>query len=821
MWRNYLTIAVRSLIKDKQFAALNIIGLAVGMAASLMILLFVRNEQTYDRWLPGAERVYAMQSELRSPDRKTDRYTSGPGVALPFFMKDFREFEFGTRIATEGRAVRVGDTLKNEPISFVDKDFFKVLNFPIEQGLGHETLQRPDGLIVSKQFAQQRFGRTNVLGQTLVMTVAGKPRTYRIGGILKDFPPNTQFKFDAIAPIVLEDFKETPWVFEAWGGFNLDMFFKLKSGASADTIKPRLRAWAMRNDLESKDSPNGSPWYPHLVNIQESHLQYPVYMGGAVPNGDPRLIAVMQIIAALILGIAGINYVNLATARVSKRAKEVGLRKALGANRSQLMSQFLVEALVIAACAALIALALVEILLPAFNTLLDQRLILPYFGFWGAIPLLMMITLIMGIAGGAYPAFVLSQLRPQAVLASRAYTGGSGSDRLRRILVVIQFAVSIGLMICMGVIYAQVLHLRSLEPGYQPKGLFVINGVGATEVQPKARDMIAAIKKTPGFNAATGSIYSPGINGSNSTDLIPPGKSPNDAIVMRVEYVDEDYIQTYGARIIAGRNLSTKYANDNRRDLTGADIAKRGGLNILINRAALRPLGFTSPQDALGKSFSQNSRSGVIFFSNIVGVVEDFQIRSGREEILPAYYVVDKDIYSITVRFDGITPAQARERLESVWKRYAPNTPFDAELATTNIAKYYEDDVRRGNAFALFSGIAIALCCLGLYGLAAFTAERRTKEIGIRKVLGARTQDIVKLLVWQFSKPVLWANIIAWPVAWWLMRDWLNGFSTRISLSPLWFIGATIVALIIAWVTVAGQSLRVARAKPITALRYE
>jgi putative ABC transport system permease protein len=821
MWRNYLTIAVRSLIKDKQFAALNIIGLAIGMAASLMILLFVRNEQTFDRWIPNADRIYWMQSELKNPDRPVDRYTSSPGIAMPFMLKDFSEFESGVRIATESRAVRVGDTLKNESISFVDKSFFEVFDLPLEHGVGAATLQRPDGLIVSKDFAQKRFGRSDVVGQTLAITSAGKPRTYRIGGVLKDFPSNTQLKFNAIASIVMEDFKETPWVFEAWGGFNLDMFFRLKPGANAATIQPRLRDWAVKNDAESKGSPYGSPWYPHMVNIHKAHLQFPIYLGGFVPNGDPRLVQVMLVIALLILGIAVINYINLATARVSKRAKEVGLRKALGANRRQLMSQFLVEAIAIAAIAAVVALAFVEMLLPAFNQLLDQRLVLPYFGAWGAVPLLAIITLSVGVLGGAYPAFVLSNLRPQAVLAARAYTGGSGSDRLRRALVVVQFAVSIGLIICMGVIYAQVLYLRTAEPGYQPKGLFILDGVGNIEVQPKARDIITAIKRTPGFANASGSIYAPGVNGSNSTNLIPPGKSENDAIIMRVEYVDETYINTLGVHVIAGRDLSEKYANDNRRGLTGADIAKRGGLNVLINTAALKPLGFKTPQEALGKSFSQNSRSGVIFFSTIVGVVEDFQIRSGREETLAAYYVIDKDIYSITARFEGITPAQARERLEAVWKRYAPNTPFDAELATTNIAKYYEDDVRRGNAFALFSGIAIALCCLGLYGLAAFTAERRTKEIGIRKVLGARTQDIVKLLVWQFSKPVLWANVIAWPVAWWLMRDWLNGFSSRISLSPLWFIGATLLALIIAWITVAGQSLRVARAKPISALRYE
>jgi putative ABC transport system permease protein len=821
MWRSYLTIAVRSLVKDKQFAALNVIGLAIGMAASLLILLFVRNEQTYDRWVPDADRVFWMQSELRNPGRPIDRFSSSSGISMPFFLKSFNEFESGVRIVSESRAVRIDAAFKNEPISFVDKSFFAVLDLPMEQGAGAATLQRPDGLVVTKEFAQQRFGRVNVVGETLAITGAGKPRIYRIGGVLKDFPPNTQLKFKAIAPIVLDDFKEAPWVFENWGGFNIEMFFKLKPGARVESIQPRLRDWAIKNDADAKGSLNITPWYPHLVNIQDAHLQFPVYLGGFVPNGDPRLVRVMQVIALLILGIAVINYINLATARVSKRAREVGLRKALGASRRQLMSQFLVEAVVIAAMAAILSLALVELLLPAFNALLDQRLVLPYFGIWGAVPMLAAITLMVGILGGAYPAFVLSNLRPQSVLAARAFTGGSGSDKLRRALVVVQFAVSIGLIICMGVIYAQVLSLRTSEPGYQPKGLYIVDGLGNTEVQPKAREIKAAIEKTPGFVAITATTYAPGVNGSNSTDVFPTGKSQKEAVILRVEYIDEDYVETYGIRILAGRDLDEKYANDNRRGLKGADILKRGGLNVMINRAALKPLGFKTPQEAVGKAFSQQSQSGVIFFSTIVGVTEDFQIRSDRQEILGSYYAADDEPYSITARFEGITPALARERLEAVWKRYAPNTPFEAALATDNIAQYYDDDVRRGNAFALFSAIAIALCCLGLYGLAAFTAERRTKEIGIRKVLGARTQDILALLVWQFTKPVLWANLLAWPVAWWLMREWLDGFSTRIALSPLWFIGATLLALIIAWITVAGQSLKVARSKPIFALRYE
>lgn len=822
MWRSYFTIAVRALAKDRQFAAINILGLAVGMAACLLILLYVRNERSFDAWLPNAGNIYQLKAELHNQNQSVQYWSSVPGPAMAALIKDFPEVEEGVRFTYDENAVRVGDRLEQEKTVYTDPTLFKVLPFPVAAGDGDATIRKPTGAIVSREFAKRRFGTDDVVGKSILVTVNGAARRYDIGAVLQDLPSNTQFEFNIILPIKIEDYKDKFWVLQHWGGYNVDTFVRVKPGVDVNPVRAQLRAWAKRNDTESLEGPFESPFFPHLINIRDAHTFWPIFRGGAVDPVDPRLVWVMNVIAWLILGISAVNYINLATARVAKRAKEVGIRKALGASQGQLMTQFLLESVVISLIAAMVALAIVELTLPGFNAWLDQRLVLHYFGLEGALPTLLLLVIGVGLAAGFYPALVLARLQPRAVLGARAFTGGTGSELLRRGLVIAQFAVSTGLIICMSVVYAQIVHLRTIEPGYRPSGLIDVTGIGNAELKDKQEAILRAIKAVPGVVNATRTLYSPASQGNNNNGIIPQGKTEKDMIILRSESIDPYYLDTYGVRILAGRNLSDKIANDSLIGKTGSEFAEAGReLNVLINRSALPYFGAHTPTEAIGISFQQPTRSGKLLTSRIVGVIDDFNIRTARDPVNAAYYYYGEPFELITARFEGVSPAVIRERLETAWRQLAPQTPFKAELLTVNIAKFYEADQRRGNAFALFAAIAVALCCLGLYGLAAFVAERRTKEIGIRKVLGARTRDIVRLLAWQFAKPVLWANLIAWPVAWWLMRDWLNGFATRIDLNPLWFVAAALAALAIAFATVAGQALRVARAKPVLALRYE
>jgi putative ABC transport system permease protein len=817
MWKNYITVAVRALRTDLQFALLNIGGLGIGLAAALLIFLLVRNETSREAWLPDAEQVYMLQSTAILPGRDPDHFASSPGVALPFFMKDYPQFDYGARMVYGQLAARVGTDLANEPVIHVDPDFFKILQLPVLAGNPDQVIRDPQSLVVSRAFAEKRFGTTAVVGRSVTLIINGKPGQYRIGAVLDDFPANSSFEFTIIMQLRMPNFENQPWLFSGWGSYAPYTFLKARQGASLDGIQAGLHAWATKHDPEPVSKELGSNFHPRLVNIADTYLQD--NRAGTVNglSGDPMMIASLSVIALLILAVAAINYINLATARVSKRAKEVGLRKALGASENQLRAQFLVESLVLALCAAIVSLALVELLLPAFNALLNQRLTLDYAI---AVPALLVLATGLGLAGGWYPALVLSRLQPRAVLSARALTGAPGSETVRRGLVIAQFSVSIGLMVCMAVIYAQVLYLRTSNPGYQPKGLIELTSVSETEVRPQLDSLQRAIDALPGVTGSARQMFSASINGNVNNEVFPKPDAPG--VTMEWAAIDDRYVDVQNIQLLAGRNLDRRIAMDSETGLKGADLVARGGVNILINRAALSVVGARTPAEAIGKRIFRPTRAGDRFPSTIVGVVENFSYRTRAEGVLPTYYMIDDEAtYVLSVRFQGVTPAQIRQSLEQLWRARFPNTPFEATLTTDALARFYEDDARRGHAFALFAGVAIVLCCLGLYGLAAFTAERRTKEIGLRKVLGASTSDIIRLLLWQFTKPVLWANLIAWPVAYWLMRDWLNGFADRIDLSPLWFLAATGIAILIAWATVAGHAWRVARAKPVLALRYE
>jgi putative ABC transport system permease protein len=553
------------------------------------------------------------------------------------------------------------------------------------------------------------------------------------------------------------------------------------------------------------------------------------------PGNDRQTIITFAIIAFLILGMACVNFTNLATARASQRAREVALRKVLGANRKQLITQFLAESVLIAAIAMLLALAMVELLLPMLSNFLDASLEMHYLGWAGMLLPILGLTLLVGAAGGLYPAFYLSRFQPAQVLkANKSSAEASGSGMLRNVLVVAQFAVSIGLIICTAVVYAQTVYARTVDPGYHRDGLIQIENLGRRQLAERSDAIALEMARVPGVVSVGRSGIGVATDNNNNTGVMMPGHSEPINIVNYSIY--EGFFRTMGIRLVAGRLFDanrpgddstiplfdgpTALAQTNQQETA---MAARG-INVVINELAARRMGFTDPAQAVGKTI------GVSYFdpedglvpTHIIGVVQDSRFRSIREPIDPILFRLDRTYANVLlVRYDGAHAAAARANVEQAWRRLVPDVPYDGIGSEDKVGELYTAEEARAKVFAGFALLAVIVACLGLFGLAAFTAERRTKEIGIRKVLGARTRDIVRLLAWQFSKPVIVANLIAWPVAWYVMRKWLDNFDARIDLGATPFVAAALLALAIAIGTIASHAIRVARANPIHALRYE
>jgi putative ABC transport system permease protein len=829
MWRNYLTVGLRALTKNRTYAFINIFGLALGLAACLLLLLYVRYETSYDAWLPDAERVYQVQSINTDPETgEVSRMQGTHGIITESLAKDFPQIEAIARAdAIEPVFLRAGEATF-APMLAADESFFQVLQLPFLHGDPKSALKGMDSLVLSRSEALKRFGGINVVGQTVTAVRRGEHYDLKVTGVFEDLPRNTHMQIDMVSRISDRDKEQC-----GWGCINGGVYLKLKPGADAAAINAQLHAWEKRNipaiDVGGAKVSEGDAFDWELVNVRNVHLSE---AEGELerPGNDRRTIVTFTIVALLILGIATVNFVNLATARASQRAREVALRKVLGADRRQLVVQFLGESLLLTGVAMILALALVELTLPLLSRFLRAELELSYLGSQGVLLPIVGLLLLVGLAGGLYPAFYLSRYQPAAVLkANRSSAEPIGSGRLRSVLVVAQFAVSIGLIVCTAIIYAQTEFARTSDPGYRREGLIQVDNLNRAQMTPQIETLVREVSKIDGVTAAAAGNVWPASGQTLNTNVQVPGRPR--PLTIGWYSVHPNFFDTLGIKLLAGRKLSRQFAHDyayvpfepeEAQTAAMRQIAARG-VNIVVNALAARQMGFAEPATAAGKQvkIDQFGPEYGMTTATIVGVVQDSRFRSIREPVEPMMFY-DAGVYrQLLVRYDTPDPDAVRRAIGGVWKRLAPEVPYEGEFADEQLGELYLTDAARATTFAGFSGLAVVIACLGLFGLAAFTAERRTKEIGIRKVFGARVIDIVKLLAWQFSKPVVLANIIAWPIAWWVMRDWLNTFDARIDLGPGPFVVAGLVALAIAIGTVAGHAIRVARTNPINALRYE
>lgn len=827
MWRNYLTVAVRALAKSRTYSIINIAGLAIGMAACLMILLFVRYETGYDRTLPGAAEAY--QFQMYYTDRQTgvkQDLQMGPYAAKPALQRDFPEIDNVVyALATGPTALRDGQPYDLKDGLLVDGNLFDIVRLPFAAGDPARALNRTGSIVLADDQAERFYGSAQLaMGKTLTLVSRGKSLDYVVTGVLQRQPRNSHFRANFVARADMVAFNsDTPQLLTNWGWQSGYVYVHTKPGTDVAKLNARMDAFEKRN-IPTEEAGRvrynaGDDADFALVNIRDVHLGRA--QGAAMtPGNDPKSIVTFAIIAILILAMACVNFTNLATARASQRAREVALRKVLGANRRQLIVQFLCKSVLIAAVAMVIALALLEVTLPFIADFLQADLKVAYLGSEGILLPVIALVLVVGISAGAYPAFFLSRFQPARVLkANKSAAGTEGSGRLRNILVVAQFAVSIGLIICTGVVHSQAVYARTSNPGYQRDGLIQIEAIGRRQTWPQVDAFKRELERTPGVVAVGRSSI--GINTRNNTNngVQVPGRA--EPISIGSYGIDEDFFRTMGIKLVAGRMFDRNRPMDDATTPNPSDpVAEKAmaarGINVIANELAVKRMGFKDAQDAIGKAVMTGDVP-----TNIIGVVQDSRFRSIRDPLQPILFQYNTSQHgAMLVRYRG-DPQAVNARIESVWKRLFPEVPYDGAFSEDIVGRLYATEDARAKIFTGFALLAVIIGCLGLFGLAAFTAERRTKEIGIRKVLGARTRDIVQLLVWQFSRPVVIANVIAWPVAWWIMRDWLNGFDDRIALGPIPFVGAAAIALAIAVGTVSGHALRIARANPIHALRYE
>jgi putative ABC transport system permease protein len=827
MFRNYLTTALRNLVRHKLYSIINIGGLAVGLACVILVILFVRDELSYDTWIPGSENLWRIEVTYHVPGRSNPIISAHTTMPLPLAMRDqIPEVRSATRFAREDMTLTAGDRQFLEKVGAVDPNFLQVIPLPLVSGDPRTVLARPENMVISQSAARKYFGDANPIGKILTTgrggcgkdaACANSTVLLKVVGVMRDLPHNTQLEFDFLIPNtsladrVSQDIKKS-WLSDQ----NTFGYVTLAPGADPARVLAKLKPILDRSvDISAYTNvkvPGSQLMEPRLVHFRDAHLTTDRF-GGMKPPGSWTTLLGMAVIGALILLVACFNFMNLATARATMRAREISLRKCMGARRDQLVVQFLGEAVLMALVSLVIALALVEVLLPAFSRFMDRPLNFQYLADWPLSLAMLGVAILAGLLSGLYPALVLSGFRPAATLRTNA-SGQSGSGRLRTILVVLQFAVSIGLGIGALVVFQQIAFARDIDLGFRRDNI-IMTGTGGRLTEDGVKSFMQALERGPGILQVARTSFTPFFGNNNTLPVQRPGDaqflSPNSISVT------QNYFQLFDIKLLAGRVLEDNREEDSAYEgPTGEFLSQNEGHNIMVNASLARALGY-KPADIVGKIFIFGKSH-----MRVVGVVADTLTEGVRSPALQTAYVhAVANLAAIVIRIAPGHTQEAQDYIEHVSRSFVHGTALSRSFLSDNYIRLYRSDERQGQIFAIFVAIAIFIACLGLFGLAAFTAARRTKEIGVRKVFGARTRDLTFLLLWQFSIPVLIANVIAWPLAWYYLHGWLQGFAYRISLSPLYFAGVGFAALLIAWATIFAHAYRVARANPINALRYE
>ncbi len=800
MFKNYLKLAYRHFRKHKAYSFINVFGLALGMACCILMLLYVQDELSYDKFHNNAERIFRVVCD-ETNEGQARHLTNTYAPLAPRLLAEFPEIERVVRLFPYNATVALGaeKRFQENRFLFTDSTVFEVFSFDFLQGDPRTALREPNAVVVTAATAQKYFGDENPLGKILAV----EQHDFKITGVLKNVPHNSHFDFDFLANLNGVNAIMGTWVLQrGWYWPPMYTYVMLPSAAAAPAIESRLAEFGRKHlhaDLALRQT-------LHLQPLTDIHLHSDLE-NEIAPTSNIAYVYIFSAIAAFILLIACINFMNLATARSASRAREVGLRKVVGAQKLQLMKQFLGESFFYAVLALLLALTLVELFLPVFNTLVGKQVAMRYAGNWIVAVGLLALTLIVGMMAGSYPAFFLASFRPLQVLQGKILTGSGGRSplRIRAILVVAQFIISIGLIAVTMIVHAQLRFIQDKRLGFDKERLVVIS-IRDEAVQQNFAAVKNSLLAQTGVAQVSAISNFPWVQGYYDFFIHAEGMSPETKLNMPTLLVEQDFIRALDMEIVAGRDFAKGRSTDAQEA-------------FILNEAAAKKLGWKS---AIDKKIKMESvAAGKPREGRVIGVVKDFHLRSLHYEIellvSPESYYLD----NIIIRLGTGNISQTLASLGRKWLEIAPHRPFEYFFLDEQFDQLYRKEQKLAQIFNYFSAMAILVGCLGLFGLASFVAEQKTKEIGIRKVLGASVASIVLLLSKEFTKLVLVATLVAWPLAYFAMRLWLQDFAYRIDLSVWIFLLAGAIALLIAWLTVSWQAVKAALANPIEALRYE
>ncbi len=808
MLRNYLKTALRSLWKSKGFSAINIVGLAIGLATCLLILIFVMDELSYDRYNVKADRIYRLDGDIKFGGNHFILAVA-PAPAGPAVRRDYPEVEKEVRFrGGGGRLVKKGDqNIQEDAMIFADSTIFDVFTLPMIAGDPHTALVNAHTVVITERVAKKYFDAVDVVGRTLMIN---DTIPYKVTGVIKDIPAQSHFHYDFFLSMAeLDEAKRN----DEWLSNNFNTYIVLREGTDPKKfeaklsqliykyIAPLLRQ-AVNQSVEDFFKAGNSVSFS-LTPLTAIHL-HSNKTAELDANGNIQYVYIFTAVALFILLIACVNFMNLSTARSSNRAKEVGIRKVLGSLRGNLISQFMLESILLSFISMLLAVGLAYLLLPVFNELSGKQMVIGLFSRAWLVPALLGLVLIVGVLAGSYPAFFLSAFRPIAVLKGNV-AAGFKTGWLRNSLVVFQFGISIFLLVGTAVIYRQLGYIHNRALGFNREQVLIVDNTW--HLGNDVRAFKQKLLKLPGVGGATMTGFLPTSDSRNDDAIfLSPDLDTKKAISMQTWQVDENYIPVLGMKMAAGRNFSKEFLTDSNA--------------AIVNEAAVRLMQGVDPMRQ-NLYEMENIQTKKLDKYHIVGVVKDFNFNSLREVVTPMVLFLHENRGRLALRVNPANVPRLVGEIGDIWRQMAPSQPFSYTFMDDEFNNIYRTEQRMGGISLSFALLAIFIACLGLFGLAAYAAEQRTREIGIRKVLGASVGGIVSLLSRDFLRLVVVSAVIAFPLAWWAMHHWLQDFAYRITIGWEVFVLAGVAAMGIALMTVSFQAIRAALSNPVKSLRSE
>nr|WP_067062570.1 ABC transporter permease [Mucilaginibacter sp. L294] len=799
MIKNFIKTAFRSLLKNKGFTAINILGLALGLATCLLIVFYVIDELSYDRYNTKADRIYRVNMDMKYGGNVASYAITPPPLAATL-ASNFPEIEKTARlIHDQGVRIKKGNEyIQEEKVVYADSELFGVFTMPMIAGDPKTALTEPYTAVITESTAKRYFNTTDAVGKTLNLSTNAN---YKITGVIHDMPSQSHFKFDFFLSLAARDDAKS----NEWSNFSYTTYILFKPGANRKQLEGKLTGM-LKNNMGSNYSrleKSGNYFHLNLTPLTDIHLlsnrQYEL---GA--NSSITYVYIFSAIALFVLLIACINFMNMSTARSANRAKEVGVRKVLGSSRKYLIAQFLSESILVTVAAAVVAVLAAWALLPLFNQVSGKELSITAQTLLWLFPSLLVIIVMVGVLAGSYPAFYLSAFQPISVLKGKISTGFKGGN-FRNFLVVFQFAISIFLIIGTLVIYGQLNYIQHKDLGFDRNQVLVIKNIGVIE---NAKTFKQEVKQLAGVaNASLSGFLPTGVVRAPDGVFRNKTPDPKNALFTEVWPIDEDYLNTMGMGIAKGRNFSNQLSTDSSA--------------VIINETAARMLGFAN--NPLDKKIYRptNVPNQPLKEYHVIGVVKDFNFSSLRDNISPVVMLLASDNGALSIKINAKNLPAFVAQVEHKWNSLSPNQHFEYSFMDEDFNATYRTEHRTGNLFLIFTTLAVVIACLGLFSLAAYAAEQRNKEIGIRKVLGASVSAIVGMLSKDFIKLVLISFAIAAPLAWLVMHKWLQGFAYRQNIQWWVVAAAGLGALAIAFVTISTQSFKAAVANPVESLKGE